>query len=270
MHGMNGLYFLPFLIICDLIDSVKKWFSQWFEQKKTAKPVEKKDTSSLMYLETMYEDKCKHRFLKTYEKDDTDFSVNIEPAFYDKKLLSTILEDENNSLETTWKTRMLIEHTPRGNVVMYYDAFKQAFAYYSDQAAMPYHLINAVAMKYVTTFLCRDFFLDDGVVPKDQISRLTPKEETKPANSTTTATTIPSKSPFMKAKNYNAVSGKTELSKKIPEKVTNRFVHLGKIRNLKLLKKPAVVNANNGFPTSLLPSAKLSYEEYKKLKENNG
>jgi hypothetical protein len=268
MHGMNGLYFLPFLIIRDLIDSVKKWFSQWFEQKKTVKPVEKKDTTSLIYLETTYEEKCKDKFLKTYEKEGTNFSVNIDPEFYDKKLLSSILEDVDNHLEKKWKTRMLIEHTPRGNVIMYYDAFKQAFAYYSDQAAMPYHVINAVAMKYVTTFLCRDFFLDDGVVPKDKISRLTPKEEPKPAISTTT-TTIQSKSPFIKPKNYHAVSGKTELSKKVQEKVTNRFVHLGKIRNLTIMQKAVRPNANNGFQTSLLPETKLSYEEYKKLKQKN-
>lgn len=264
MHGINGLYFLPFLIICDLIDSVKKWFSQWFEQKKTVKPVAKKDTTSLIYLESVYEDKCKAKFLKTYEnEEDAPFSINIDPEFYDKKLLSSILEDGDNHLEKKWKTRMLMEYTPRGNVIMYYDPFKNAFAYYSDQAAMPYHLINAVAMKYVTTFLCRDFFFDDGVVPKGRISRLTPKEETKPAISTTTTTT---KSPFIKPKHYHAVSGKTELSKNVPDKVTNRFVHLGKIRNLTLMQKTVRPNANNGFQTSLLPETKLSYEEYKKMK----
>jgi hypothetical protein len=49
---------------------------------------------------------------------------------------------------------------------MYYDIFKQGFAYYSDQSGVPYKILNAVAMKYVIVFLCRDFFLDDSVLPE--------------------------------------------------------------------------------------------------------
>lgn len=263
---MNGLYMLPFLILHDAFSSVwnflSRLFSRTIDVKSLSPPKPPIDKTSLVYLESVYVEMRKQQFLKTYEKEDADFfSKNIEKVFYDKTALNECLKDEHNSLEKAWKTRILIEHTPRGNVFMYYDPYKQAFTYYSDQTTLPYNVINSVAMKYVITYLCRDFFFDDSVVPKAHISRLTPKEEPVkpiPLNKT-------SKSPFVKPKTYNAVSAKTDI---VVEKVTNRFVHLGKVRNYSVLTKSAVKNANNGFQTSLLASSKLSYEEYKKLKQS--
>jgi len=264
MHGINGLYILPFLILHDAFSSVWNFFSRLFSRRRDVKSVSPPiDKTSLAYLENVYIETRKQQFLKTYEKEDPEFfSQNIEKIFYDKRALHEYLKDTNNSLEKVWKTRILIEHTPRGNVFMYYDPYKQAFTYYSDQTTIPYNVINSVAMKYVITYLCRDFFLDDNIVPKEHISRLTPKEEpstkSTPLNNT-------SKSPFVKPRTYNAVSGKTDMT---VEKVTNRFVHLGKVRNYSVLSKSAVKNANNGFQTSLLASPKLSYEDYKKLKQS--
>lgn len=219
------------------------------------------DKTSLAYLETEYVDTRKKQFLKTYEKEGSRayFSTNIERVFYDPKALNELLTDETNSLEKAWKTRILIEHTPRGNVFMFYDPYKQAFSYYSDQTVIPYQVMNAVAMKYVITYLCRDFFMDDSVVPKEDVSPLFVREEPKRVAPKT------EKSPFVKPKTYPSVSTKTDIA---IEKVTNRFVHLGKVRNYELLSKSQVKqNANNGFQTSLLASNKLSYEEYKKLRQ---
>jgi hypothetical protein len=114
-------------------------------------------------------------------------------------------------------------------------------------------------MKYVITYFCRDFFIDDAFVPKEHVSPLLTKDE--PAKR---SPNITGKSPFIKPKTYNSVSNKTDIT---VEKVTNRFVHLGKVRNYNVLSKTAVKNANNGFKTSLLASNKLSYEEYKKLRQ---
>ena len=261
MYGINALYFLPFLILHDAFSKIWNFISRFFAKARDAKSLPRPiDKTSLAYLEKEYIEMRTRNFLKTYEKEDAEFfSQNIEKVFYDKNDLNECLRDEHNSLEKGWKTRILIEHTPRGNVFMYYDPYKQAFAYYSDQTTIPYNVINSVAMKYVITYLCRDFFLDDAIVPRCHISRLTPKEDpVKPLSINN------SKSPFVKPKTYNAVSGKTNVT---PEKITNRFVHLGKVRNYSVLSKSVVKNANNGFQTSLLASPKLSYEDYKKLKQ---
>jgi hypothetical protein len=107
---------------------------------------------------------------------------------------------------------------------MYYDAFKQGFAYYCDQTSIPYNLLNAVAMKYVRIYRCRDFFVDNLETPEENPSplldiqeknggkkeekeeKLNEKKETK-------------KSPFATFKNYNTASNKAV---KKDEKITNK------------------------------------------------
>ena len=266
MYGINGLYYLPFLILHDAFSKVWNWVSQFFGKSRDNKPslpAPTVDKTSLVYLEKEYVEMRKRNFLKTFEKEDASFfSQNIEKVFYDKSAFTELLRDENNYLEKGWKTRILIEHTPRGNVFMHYDPYKQAFSYYSDQTTIPYHVINSVAMKYVITYLCRDFFFDNNIVPKEHLSQLTPKDEQVKSSKPITSNT--SKSPFVKSKMYNDVSGKTDVNS---EKITNRFIHLGKVRNYDVLSKSALKNGNNGFKTSLLPSNKLSYEEYKKMKQ---
>jgi hypothetical protein len=253
MIGLNAIG-LPYRVISYLwLIAVEYWknsvFSLYRSKKIQVLPPSLKD------LEKMYETKRTQQFLKTFESSDTDFSQNIEPVFYEEKELSLRLIDEDNDLEKTWKSRILMEYTPRGNILMFYDPFKRAFSYYSDQASIPYQLVNAVAMKYVVTFMCRDFFIDDGVVPKDRISRFTQRDDAaKPSGQISKG-----KSPFIKLRSANTTTN-------AQEKVTNRFLHLGKMSNYYVLQKPKVKNGNNGFATSLFPSKKLSYEEYKKQK----
>ena len=113
-----------------------------------------------------YINKNKTAFLAKYPGDNS----NIAPIFYNRSEFLEIIKQENNPIESEWKRRLLFETTPRGNVLMYYDAFKQAFAYYSDSATIPYNILNACAMKYVKTFCCYDFFVDNSVLPEDQKS----------------------------------------------------------------------------------------------------
>ena len=101
-----------------------------------------------------------------------DYNSNIEKIVYIKKEFFDTLADPENPLENLWKKRILIENTPRGNIYMYYDIFKQGFVYYSDQTGVPYRILSAVAMKYVVVFRCVDFFLDETSMPHGKISPL--------------------------------------------------------------------------------------------------
>ena len=221
------------------------------------------------------------RLLNTYTIDDNrhTYSENIDAVFYSKSEWTELLKDENNYLEKKWRTKILIENTPRGNIFMHYDAYKMAFAYYSDQT-VPYPLLNAVAMKYVLTFFCRDFFMDEIVLPETNISRITTKHkedvdaekakmqkenghehgakmwrfETKENEALSNT-----KSPFAKFKSYNNVSAKStnisntsntaknggtkEITLAEP-KQTNRFVYLGKTRNVSFLQKHEIIKDN--------------------------
>jgi hypothetical protein len=238
------------------------------------------------------------KFLKSYENMTTDtFSMNIEKCFYDPKLHALAIEDADNELEKTWKRRIMFENTPRGNIIMHYDAFKQGFVYYGDNSNIPYYVINAAVMRYVLMFRCRDFFIDDKITPENMHSPLpnihNNKQDTPLETNTTTTDEKPREpavlksSAFAKLKSYNTVSGKLNIdnSKKPSEgnkaeseekKYThNKIIYSGKISNFKLLQTPKVVK-RVAFSSDLLDGLKsnsdtqnrvFNYRDFKKLKE---
>jgi hypothetical protein len=112
----------------------------------------------------IYEEKTKPKFIKN---NDTK-SESIDPIFYDRPSYKKLMEEPNNHLEKEWKTRILYENTPRGNIIMYYDVYKEGFAYYCDQTGISYRILNIVAMKYTTTFRCQDFFVDNLLIPDNK------------------------------------------------------------------------------------------------------
>ena len=129
---------------------------------------------------TEYINKNKEAFIKTYE-NDKNMSENIEPIFYNKKDYTAFMKTDHNEIETAWKTRILYENTPKGSIVMFYDAYKQAFTYYTDQSSMPITILNAVAMKYVMRFFCRDFYYYEQTlkVKKEVTEKEDEKEDEK-------------------------------------------------------------------------------------------
>jgi len=95
-----------------------------------------------------------------------EITVNISPIFYSKPEYNTVMQEISNYLEKEWKTRILYETTPKGNIIMYYDVYKLGFVYFSDMNGIDYHLLNAIAMKYVITYRCLDFFVDNEITEK--------------------------------------------------------------------------------------------------------
>ena len=102
--------------------------------------------------------------METYE---TKYNQNIDPLFYDRAAYKKLMEEPNNFLEKEWKSRILYENTPQGNIIMYYDVYKEGFVYYSDQTSIPYKLLNIVAMKYTMTYRCIDFYIDEQFIPNN-------------------------------------------------------------------------------------------------------
>jgi hypothetical protein len=193
-------------------------------------------------------------------------SATSQPELWntDTDVLAEALNDPDNEPEKQWRRRILIENTPRGNVYMFYDLYKRAFSYYCDQAVMPYHILNAVAMKYVLTYHCLNFFVDSSVVGKKTLPEKEPeKKRPEPIN-----INIDNKVPFAKLKNYNTASKRAEISKE-DEKTINCFLYLGGVRNWSIIDKPKKTNPLNGFKTNLMPSnhPKLSYKDYKLAKK---
>jgi len=207
-----------------------------------------------------------------------DVNSNIKNTFYDKKELKIALFSADNDLEKEWRRRILFENSPRGNVIMYYDPYKLGFAYHCDQH-LTYDILNTIAMKYVMTFKCYDFFMDELERPTDNQSKLLTiraDEEKQPASKTKKENNMRD-GPFAKLKTYNNVSAKVETSKQVPvkDKQRNCFINRGKVINFQFLQKPVPRYKNNGFKTDLIDGLSknsdvqkevFSYRDFKAIK----
>jgi hypothetical protein len=185
----------------------------------------------------------KERFLGKYDRIK---NTAIEDVFYSKRKFHTKMKENNNEVERAWRTRILMQNTVRGNVAMYFDPYKLGFAYYSD-GMIPYDILNILSMKYVERFQCRDFFMDETIIPEGKstpLMILINDEKKEPEESKPTKET--KKAPMAKLKNYSKIAiseSEGKNTEKTPgqlvvEKNTNRFVYLGKFNNFKILQIP--------------------------------
>jgi len=199
----------------------------------------------------IYESNQLPRFLKLFDsesKDSERHNANIDKIMYIPKEFADVLKDEKNMYENKWKKQILYESTPRGNVIMFYDVYKQGFAYYSDQT-MNYQILNVVAMKYCRYFGCRDFFIDEKILgpftsPFIQFQKaLEKEEETKKREKVGEIMPELKNAKLAKFKNYsvsnpnNPKKGDSEKKEPDPIWVTNKFVCLGKTSNFSFLQK---------------------------------
>lgn len=112
------------------------------------------------------------RFLDTFKQTKINYNENIESIFYDKTNYNNCVKISKNLLEKIWSSRILFENTPRGNIIMLYNPYKLGFSFFCDQKVISYDVLNAVAMKYVSIYRCRDFFMDEKITPSEHTSKL--------------------------------------------------------------------------------------------------
>ena len=162
---------------------------------------------------------------------------------------------------------------------MHYDAYKHAFAYNSD-VSISYSILNAVAMKYVRIFSCRDFFLDDSIIPNgnktpfltihnlDESKKKEPKIDVK-------------KGPFAKLKKYTGdkpnerkpnerkpnerknTDGKQNEVKSVENTTQNKFISLGKMYNFSILNKKGLENVKLSPQTQVVSDKPIKYSDFK-------
>lgn len=269
--------------------SVFRWIFR--EPSKIADVVKKPSQTDL------YKEFQKSAFMKTFDNNvdyEYSFNKNIDPVFYVRPEYNKVVQLQNNHLEETWKTRILFETVDSNNIVMFYDAYKEGFSYYSDKQ-MVYDNLNSVAMKYCRVFLCRDFFMDEAVCTDDKM--VSPflkiirqaEEVEKEKKKKSDANQIVKNGPFAKFKTYtkesinNASYSKTvdtssgsniqSTYEKKPELYKNKFIYLGKIVNFNPLKAApkARIQFSSELSKSLIDtsiktqSQVLSYRDFKSL-----
>ena len=215
------------------------FFVLYLKKDKRSPPNEKKNDPDADYR------KEKDLFDTLFLKDEEGTNINIQPDLKD-------LSDAENK----WKSRILFHNTVQGNVIMYYDVYKMAFAYYSDMQ-ISYKWLNYCAMKYVRLFYCRDFFMDDSFLPtnvqnpfnekksKEEKDDLQKKEDKKKRMEIDFQSDV-----FLKRretpKNKKTPEQKQKQKQKqkpdpiIPaERWVNNFRYMGKIVNFSFLQIPA-------------------------------
>jgi hypothetical protein len=201
---------------------------------------------------------------------DPAWNANVDPVLYepDRATLKRILASPDNQLEKQWATRRLLVHTPRGNVCMYYDIYREGFAYYCDQSGLNYRILNAVAMKYVMTYRCLDFFMDEATISPhtspllDILMREERREQTKKVKTMKNILGSDENDPFVKFKAGREAAGTKVAGTKVagtkvagtkgpgpnpnsvtkpptaaPELHKNKFIYMGKMRNMDMLRR---------------------------------
>ncbi len=227
-----------------------------------------------------YIEKNKQIFLENLDKVDV-LNSNVQKEFYNKDSYKKEVEEVNNNLEEIWKKKILIENTPRGNIYMYYDAYKMGFSYYSDTNSLPYKLLNAVAMKYCIRFHCFDFFIDQHILPKDRDSpfiKIHHIEKKKKKKSVNVEKKQEDDLPFAKLKNYNKekVNEKAKGGEKKEEKakniISNVFIYMGKVIEFRPLFIPMKKTRSVQFESELIENLNgetslqkevLNYKDFK-------
>lgn len=250
------------------------WLGRWNRRQLIDMTKKVPDPNALDIIE-------KNRFLRLFEKEDDDSLINsnIHPDLFCFEKMKQMIDEEIEE-EKKWKSRVLFQTTPYGNLIMFYDLYKQAFAYFSD-VHISYKWLNVCAMKYVRLYCCREFFVDTNELPEDfknRFNEMKLEEEGKEKaikmekknklNLDLNSDAFLRKKPKLKeelkpktdsksendSKNENTIK-KSEMNK---SRVINNFRRIGSIHNYQLLNKENIENVSDP------PSKKMSYKDFKK------
>jgi hypothetical protein len=245
----------PFYIIAQLVLNYIYFIVQYIRTFNAPPP---KKLAEIAYVETQYDKSCK-KYAEFYGKESADENSNIDPILYDFVKRKEVFASADNDFEKQWKSRILMENTPRGNVMMFFNPYLLSYHYYSDEQIIPYKILEQVATKYVVMYRCKDFFIDVEKRPGNKILEVLQKEEDSlkskkmKVNDITKCVNIHSESKdvFAALKDYRSEATKakptdpkandkpTEPTKKVEEpKFSNKFVRIGKMCEFNITQKP--------------------------------
>jgi hypothetical protein len=258
-----------------IMQQIKRALLKGFgEDDVTIEEEEEKEPNEEKKAQIKFEDKYLERFKETEEKD-------LTPEKLDSLLNSFVMEN-----------------TPQGNVVMFWDNKRDTFSYYADHL-IPYRFLEVVGRKYVLMNDCRKLFVDMEEEIKVAEKKLEEKKKQKEeeeekqkqnkqdesADSKTVAQQ-PKKSVFAKLKSYNrdnsVKSATVALDSKKPQtnipkntsvntkqdenmilkERANRYSYQGRMVNFSFLKKVERKAVDKNYA--------MSFAEFKKMqKEQN-
>ena len=169
-----------------------------------------------------------HKEKKIKEKEEEPY----ENKYYDKFEDLDCIELEEDYVKSL-KSNIIIEKTPKGNVLMYYDFEKESFIYYCDTKDISYLYLETIARKYAIQFNCKKLVVD---IKKElqEAKKEKPKEEIKKKESNNEL--------FVSFKDYNrkgSGGSKTMNKKFIIRQNANRYSYRGKLNEYNYLQSDA-------------------------------
>jgi hypothetical protein len=211
----------------------------------------------------------KNEIVEKYEKIcfliDT---VEGEDEIMEKARKDAIVFIINERLDLL-RNNFVMEKTPNGNVLLFWNNKRGTFEYYSDNT-IPYRYLEPVGRKYVKMFNCRHIFVDmeeELILSEERFKKekeekerkeLEEKNRLEEAKNNNTSIIPEKKSVFTKFKSYNKEAGSGRVNMVAPPKnsipnksVTetdnngpvllkdraNRYTYEGKLSNFNFLKK---------------------------------
>jgi hypothetical protein len=215
-----------------------------------------KDKFSFLFLENGEPEKPKEEIVEKIPEKYEDKYLDV----YRKTEIVSCSDEKIEGLKNT----ILMENTPLGNVIMYYDKSRETFIYYSD-SNIPYRYLEVISRKYVIMNDCKQIHVDMEKEIKEAEEKLQQKkeeeekkkqlEQEKQKTDENHSTTNTKKDVFAKLKKYNTntslkssgiPSENKSVSKKniqesdkpiILKENANRYSCEGKLMNFSFLKK---------------------------------
>ena len=199
--------------------------------------------------------KLVHHFFPFEKRENNKKDIETREIKYEEKYLDRLdgmkgkrlSEERLKALENS----IVMETTPLGNVIMYWDEKREGFVYYSD-ATIPYRYLEVVARKYVIMNDCKEIYVDMREELKEAETRKQKRKEEQERKKEEEKKreekkeTVVKKSVFAKLKNpISLTKGKEKEKEKeklkedplLIKERSNKYSCEGRIRNFSFLKK---------------------------------
>jgi hypothetical protein len=236
------------------------------DSDETDSDTEKEKVEKIAYEDKYLKEVSKMTTQLTKEEEET-YEMMIDTSTREE-VMNCILGKRHKRLNTCF----VMDMTPIGNVVMYYNTEKETFEYYSDHT-IPYRFLETLCRKYVMTYKCKELYIDMQEQLKEYEEKLEryeeklEKEEKKEVKKNVFANFKSynkeagsgrvNNAPF--PKNYTTNVPNTDKEKKIILKEkSNHYTCVGRFSNFSILKKIEKKDMNKNYS--------MTFAEFKKHK----
>lgn len=219
---------------------------------------------------------------------------NLTPAIkFEDKYLNQYLALKSQAtlvpeLIENLANNFVMEHSPNGNIIMFYDYKRGSFGYYADNV-IPYRFLEVLGRKYVCTFQCPSLYhysaparpsnVDTVVKEETELDKVKEEQEKVHINAAETINIVKKKPVFANFKSYNKDTSNKVVTKDTPtarpknssintsgsnnnpdtnQVIANRYTCHGKICNMEFLKKIDRTIVDKNY--------KMSFADFKRLK----